>query len=63
MGGLLLINSAMTFKVGFPISILVVVGALPPPHLAGAPGVGDGGSYHRLVGGAVYISSCQHTNI
>ena len=41
---------------GFSISILVV---------GGAPGVRDGGSVvvsnKRIVGGAVYISSCQHT--
>ena len=46
---ILLVNSAVDFKAGFPVSILVVGGALSP-HLGGAPGVGDGGSNHRLVG-------------
>ena len=50
----------MAFKAGFPISILVVNVALPPIWGGGAPGVGGN---HRLVGGAVYISSCQHTDI
>ena len=40
---------------GFPISILVV-GELSPPFWGGAPGVGDVGSNHRLVGGAVCIT-------
>ena len=48
------LSDAVTFKLtsrsslaGFPISILVVVGALPPPPpppLGWAPGVRDGGS-------------------
>ena len=45
------LSDAITFKLtsrsslaGFPISILVVGGALPPPPLGWAPGVGDGGS-------------------
>ena len=45
------LSDAVTFKLtsrsslaGFPISILVVGGALPPPPLGWAPGVGDGGS-------------------
>ena len=51
----------MAFTAGFPISILVVGGALLP--FGGVPGIVVGGSNHRLVGGTVYIISCQHTNI
>ena len=47
---------------GFPISILVVGGALLLP-LGWAPGVGDGGATSNQWGDAVYMSSCQHTNI
>ena len=46
---------------GFPISVLVVGGALPTHW--GEQLVQEMGSNHQLVGGAVYISSCQHTDI
>ena len=48
----------------FPISILVVGGLLLGSTIwEGAPGVGDGGNNQWLVRKAVYINSCQHSNI
>ena len=44
----------MTFRAGFPISILVVGRApppMPPPHSWGGPGVGDEGKQPPTSGG------------
>ena len=52
----------MAFKAGFPISIFLVGGALPP-HLGGALGVGDGGKQAPTSrGSSLYqlMSTYQH---
>ena len=53
----------MTFRAGFPISILVVGRAPPSPHLWGGPGVGDEGKQPPTSGGtSLYqlMSTYQH---